>query len=266
MYTCLNSLIENLLEYSRTLGWKQDLAWLAGVLLGWGMLAGAVLALPYPENHGGVVFAYASVLMRSALYVGCALFLGGGFRIFGRLWAMGLVAGFLETLVEYPLAAGWFAGRLVYLGGTEWKVLETPLYMPFAWACVIVDGCYLAVRSLGRLQNRMPVLQAALMASILSGLLGFVSLGLYELYGYRAGWWMYEEATLMLAENLVVFIPVAEFLMFLTGSLVASAIAAASQPYPVARIFVAGGVFGAAIGAGSGTAYLLFEVVPRAFF
>lgn len=264
MHTSSKSLIENLFEYSRTLGWKQDLVWLAGVLFGWGMLAGAVLVPPYPENPGGVVFAYASVLMRSALYVGCSLFGGGGCRIFGRLWAMGLVAGFLEILVEYPLAAGWFAGRLVYLGGMEWRILETPLYMPFAWACVIVDGCYLAARAFGWSGRKMHFSQASMIASIASGLFAFGSVGLYELFGYRAGWWMYEEATLMFAGNLVVFIPVAEFLMFAAGALAASALALGRTLNPVVGILLAGAVFGVAIGAGSGLAYLLFEVLPRA--
>ena len=134
-----------------------DRIWLIGMTTGLSLTMVAAFA-PLPAG-GGTMCAYLGLLVRSALYLcaGEALPIRGGV-IITRLFRMGIVAGLFELIVDWWLVNGVANGRLDYLGARDVVLLASPIWMPVAWACVIVELGYPALRLFAatRLRARLP--------------------------------------------------------------------------------------------------------------
>lgn len=234
-----------------------DRTWLLGLGLGLGL---TLLAAFGPGGAAaGAFWVYAGLLARAALYLraGDALHGRGGAALAG-LFRCGLVAGLGELLVDGWLVHGVAHGRLVYLPPHDAVLLASPVWMPLAWACVIVELGYPALRLYARLARRLPVVPAALATSLVIGLAAGVTIGCYEYLADRAGWWRYAPANAMLGEFCALYIPLGEALMFLAILPVAAHALGEGRPSRTREID-AGAAFAVAIGAGYGLAYLLLE-------
>lgn len=103
-----------------------------------------------------------------------------GNQLFIKLLIFGTVAGFMELFADhYSIST---INALIY-PGNEAMLWTSPLYMPFAWANVLVQlGYYslLLVRWRG-------ILKASLVMAILGGLY----IPFYEHFADEAGWWHY---------------------------------------------------------------------------
>jgi hypothetical protein len=151
-------------ELSRT----SDLIWFSALNVG---LASTLVAVFFfPQSASGNFWAYAGLFVRSA----CYLWAGDGARgrggeVLAGLFKLGLVAGVFELLVDWWLIH-WIAnGQLVYLTGNDVVLLGSPVWMPLAWACVIVELGYPAIRLYGLLKGRVTDRAAAIAATITVG-------------------------------------------------------------------------------------------------
>ena len=129
---------------------SSDCLWL--VALTTGLTFTLIAAYPFAHTASGVFWAYAGLLIRGGLY----LWAGDGLRGRGgetieMLLGLGLVAGLLEILIDWPLIHWVPTGRLVYLTGNDVVLLGSPIWMPLAWACVIVERSRAAVIESGSL-------------------------------------------------------------------------------------------------------------------
>src|SRR5688572_14141503 len=165
---------------------------------------------------GGTALAYLSLMIRASLYLraGSALEARGG-AVLARLFHLGIVAGLFELLVDWWLVNGVSNGRLDYLDKPDVVLLASPVWMPVAWACVIVELGYPAVRLFGLLRSRLGAGRAALLASSLVAISAGITVGVYEVLAARAGWWRYEPAHAMIGPSCALFIPLGEVFMFL---------------------------------------------------
>ena len=242
-----------LTELSRS----SDAVWLAGMATGLALTVVAAFA-PLPAN-GGTMCAYLGLLIRSALYAGAGQTLPDrGGAVLTGLFLMGIVAGLFELPVDWWLIHGIRNGRLDYLGANDVVLLASPIWMPIAWACVIVELGYPAVRLFGALRRRMKPSAAAIVASLVIAASAGVTVGFYEYFAYRAGWWKYQPAHAMLGEFCALFIPLGEAFMFLAMLPVAAR--ALGRPGKPAASAVEGGIlFAIAIFAGYLLAYALLE-------
>jgi hypothetical protein len=82
--------------------------------------------------------------------------------------------------------------------------------------------------------------------------------GFYEYFAYRANWWKYEKANVMIGDFCALYIPLGEFFMFLAVLPIAAA-ALSRDDRPTASVIEGGVRFAAAIAAGYALAYLLLE-------
>ncbi len=118
-------------------------------------------------------------------------------------WAVfGVAAGFTELAADW-----WLVHRtesLVYAAG-EPMLVASPLYMPFAWALLLLQIGAIA----HWLRGRMSKVKAA----IVTGLIGGVNIPLYEHLAADADWWVYV-STPMVA-NAPYYIILGEFLLAL---------------------------------------------------
>lgn len=227
-----------------------DKVWFAGLSIGLLFTLIAAFWFTYPTSMSGKWWAYAGLFIRGGLYLwaGDAISDRGG-RTLVRLFHLGLVAGILELLVDWWLIHGVSSGRLVYLTGNDVVLLGSPIWMPLAWACVIVELGYPALR----LESFVHPALATLVISVSSG----VTVGFYEYFAYKAGWWKYEPAHTMLGPYCALFIPLGEALMFLTILPVAHW--GLREDGRWRRSLEAGSLFAGAIAGGYGVAYLLLE-------
>lgn len=234
-----------------------DRVWMAGMAIGLGLTLTAAYA-PLPAN-GGTMCAYLGLLVRAAMYLasGEALAQRGGMAL-SALFRLGIVAGAFELIVDWWLVSGITNGRLDYLGARDVVLLASPIWMPLAWACVIVELGYPALRLFGLLRNRMNDATAAVIASIIIAVGAGVTIGFYEYFAYRAGWWKYAPAHAMIGSFCALFIPVGEALMFLC-ILPITARAFARDDQPVKSAIVGGAAFSVAIFVGYALAYALLE-------
>jgi hypothetical protein len=238
---------------------SSDRVWL--VALTTGLAFTLIAAYPFAHTPSGNFWAYAGLLIRGALYLwaGDALRGRGGDTI-ETLFRVGLVAGLLEILVDWALIHWVPTGRLVYLTGNDVVLLGSPIWMPLAWACVIVELSYPALRLYGGLRKRVSRTTAAIVASVAIGVLAGLTVGFYEFFAYRADWWKYEPARVMLGGFCAVYIPVGEFFMFLPVIPIAAR-ALAHEERRRAAVLESGALFAGAIGAGYALAYWLLEVI-----
>lgn len=171
---------------------------------------------------------------------------------------MGIVAGLFELPVDWWLVHGIDNGRLDYLGARDVVLLASPVWMPVAWACVSVELGYPAIRIFGTLRSRLNPRQAAVIASIVIAVAAGITVGFYEYFAYRAGWWKYEPAHRMIGSFCALFIPVGEAFMFLAILPIASR-ALGREEQPVAAAIEGGFRFALAIFTGYALAYALLE-------
>ena len=234
-----------------------DRVWLTGLTVGLALTLVAAFA-PLP-TLGGAMLAYLGLFIRAALYLraGDVLRDRGGAVLSGLL-RMGLVAGLFELVVDWWLVNGISNGRLDYLGARDVVLLASPIWMPLAWACVIVELGYPALRLFGLLRARMSPTRAAILASIAAAVGAGVTVGFYEYFAYLAGWWRYAPAHYMIGAYCALFIPVGEAFMFL-AILPVAARTFAREDRPVASAIEGGALFGIAIFVGYAIAYALLE-------
>lgn len=234
-----------------------DRVWLLALTTGLGFTL--IAAYPFARTPSGVFWAYAGLLIRGGLYLWAdeALRARGGETIV-TLFRVGIVAGLLEILVDWALIHWVPTGRLVYLTGNDVVILGSPIWMPLAWACVIVELGYPALRLYGMARRRMTVTAAAAVVSFAIGILAGITVGFYEYFAYRANWWKYEPARVMIGDFCALYIPLGEVLMFLTVIPVAAhALTKADRPRSAA--LESGALFALAIAGGYAAAYLLLE-------
>ena len=235
-----------------------DAFWLAGMGTGLGLTVVAAF-LPLPAG-GGTACAYLGLLVRSALYLRAGETLSGrGGAVLAGLLRLGLVAGLFELVVDWWLVACVANGRLDYLHARDVVLLVSPIWMPLAWACVIVELGYPAIRLFGILRARTTAGRAAALASAATGVGAGITVGFYEYFAFRAGWWKYAPAHAMIGSFCALFIPVGEALMFL-AILPVTARAFSRDDRPVASAIEGGATFAAAIFAGYAVAYVLLEL------
>lgn len=236
---------------------RSDLIWLVSLAIG--LTCTLVAAYLFPASPSGKFWAYAAILLRSSLYLWSGERLkGNGGEIYAALFGVGAVAGSFELLVDWGLIHWVKNGRLVYLSGNDVVLLGSPVWMPLAWAGVVVELGYPSLRLFGLFRRRLAIRSAALLASLLTGAAAFVTIGFYEFFAYRAGWWKYEHAHLMLGEFCALYIPLGEFFMFLAILPILAWVLAEKQAERAARI-EGGIVFAVAIGLGYTLSYLLLE-------
>lgn len=235
-----------------------DRIWLAGMATGLVLTLVAAFA-PLPLN-GGTMCAYLGLLIRTALYASAGETLRGrGGAVLAGLFRLGIVAGLFELIVDWWLVHGVANGRLVYLGGHDVVLLASPIWMPLAWACVIVELGYGAIRLFGTLRTRLGQRRAGVVASLVVAFAAGSMVGFYEYFAFRAGWWKYEPAHAMIGSFCAVFIVVGEALMFL-AILPIAARALSRDDRPLTSAIAGGAAFSVSILAGYALAYLLLEV------
>ncbi len=236
-----------------------DRLWLIGLTTGLALTL--VAAYPFAHTPSANFWAYAGLLIRAGLYLWAGDTLRGkGGETIGTLFRVGAVAGTLEILIDWALIHWLPTGRLVYLTGNDVVVLGSPLWMPLAWTCVIVELSYPALRTYGLLRSRLSNTAAAVVASTGIAVLAGFTIGFYEYFAYRADWWKYEPARVMIGEFCAVYIPLGEFFMFLPV-LPIMARALINTEHRTAAAIESGSLFALAIAAGYAIAYVLLEVI-----
>ena len=234
-----------------------DLVWLMALTVGLSFTL--IAAYLFPFSPSGKFWAYAGLFIRASLYLwaGENLKGRGGESLFG-LFKLGLVAGVFELLVDWGLIHWVSNGRLVYLTENDVVLLGSPIWMPLAWACVIVELGYPAIRLFGVFKARASRLGAAISASLIVASAAAVTVVFYEYFAYKANWWKYERANVMIGDFCALYIPLGEFFMFLfVLPIVARALS--QDDRPLGSSIVGGARFAGAIAMGYTLAYLLLE-------
>ncbi|MCC6557568.1 MAG: hypothetical protein IT372_31840 [Polyangiaceae bacterium] len=234
-----------------------DLVWIIGLVSALGFTLIGAHGFAFSES--GKLWAYASLILRAGLYLwsGDAL-RGRGGEVLSRLLRLGMVAGFAELLVDWALIHWVSRGRLVYLSGNDVVLLGSPIWMPLAWACVIVELGYLAMRLFGALRPRLPGPWAAVAASVITAVSAGLMVGFYEYFAYRASWWRYEPANAMIGDFCALYIPLGEVFMFLPVlPIVARGVSRDDRP--AASAVESGALLACAIAAGYALAYAVLE-------
>lgn len=106
--------------------------------------------------------------------------------VVGRLLVLGATAGILELFTD--LSGERVVHSLVY-PAHEPTLLASPIYMPVAWTCVLVELAYLAWR--------LPIVFPSLSrwaVALLCALVGAITVPYYEEMAYFARWWKYADA------------------------------------------------------------------------
>lgn len=97
-----------------------------------------------------------------------------------KLLVFGIAAGFTELLADCWLVQK--TGTLIYTSG-EPMIACSPLYMPFAWAVLLIQIGYLGWLISGREKMWVSILATTL--------IGFAVIPLFEHWAKNAGWWYY---------------------------------------------------------------------------
>ena len=164
------------------------------------------LAMVIGFNVVGAVTAAGWRLASGSTALTLAVMIGWKLRfrdpVVGRWLMIGFIAGWLEIATDAWLVAS--TGTLVYPSG-EPKVWDSPLYMPFAWMIVLTQMGVMATW----LAQRLTLARA----SLVTGLLGGLSIPLYEMMAHYAGYWSYIKTPMLL--HAPVYIVISEFLLSL---------------------------------------------------
>jgi len=103
-------------------------------------------------------------------------------HFFGKLIIFGLVAGMTELLAD-----AWLVDQsktLFYQHG-EPLLVASPIYMPIAWAVVLVQ--------IGYIGYHISLTKGLLYGTLVTGVIGGVIIPIYESCAKGAGWWYYED-------------------------------------------------------------------------
>jgi hypothetical protein len=131
-----------------------DLIWLVALTVGLSFTL--IAAYLFPFSPSGKFWAYASLFIRASLYLWSGEKLKGrGGETLAGLFMLGIVAGVFELLVDWGLIHWVSNGRLVYLTENDIVLLGSPVWMPLAWASVIVEISYPAIRLFGAFKAHM---------------------------------------------------------------------------------------------------------------
>ena len=103
-----------------------------------------------------------------------------------RLLVFGIAAGFVELLADCWLVK--HTGTLVY-PSDEPMIACSPLYMPFAWAVILIQIGYL-----GWLVSNKEKMWVSM---LISTLIGFAVIPLFEHWAKNAGWWYYQNCKMI---------------------------------------------------------------------
>jgi hypothetical protein len=103
-----------------------------------------------------------------------------------KLLAFGLMAGIVELAADCWLVES--TGTLLY-AGTEPMIFCSPIYMPFAWAVVLVQVGYLG----WLISGHKPMWQSMLATLVL----GLLFIPLFEHFANGAGWWVYQNTPMI---------------------------------------------------------------------
>jgi len=240
-----------------------DRIWISGMVVGLGFTL--IAAFFFAGSPSGNFWAYAGLLIRCSLYLSAKETAAGrGGETLTRLFYAGLAAGLFEILIDWALIHWVPNGKLVYLTGNDVVLLGSPIWMPVAWACVLAELSYLALRLYGVLRTTWTARRAAIAASMATAITAGITVGFYEYFAYRANWWRYQPAHAMLGRFCALYIPLGEFFMFLPALPIAAWVLT-DDDHPTARAIGGGTRFGLAIAAGYALAYVVLEVgrVPR---
>lgn len=104
-----------------------------------------------------------------------------------KLLVFGIAAGFVELLADCWLVNS--TGTLIYFDG-EPMIACSPLYMPFAWAVLLIQIGYL-----GWLISRKEKMWVSIIATTL---IGFAVIPLFEHWAKNANWWYYTNTEMIL--------------------------------------------------------------------
>jgi hypothetical protein len=159
-------------------------------------------------------------------------------------FVLGTVAGFVELGADSFLVQ--MTGTLVYPESLP-MLLDSPLYMPLAWAIVIAQLGYLGVR-LDEAYGRRAAMAGPSVVSML--LVGF-----YEYGAYYAGIWEYVGGPLFVLGTVPLYVVVAEGITFAT----------LYEFVRLDRPIWAGVGFGLVIGASYAFTYVLFSIIGGSF-
>src|SRR5262245_6362659 len=137
-----------------------------------GLTSGLVTTLicAYGMPEASRFWVYATIFSRLFTHWGVSRTKVG--RIYADLLGMGLIAGAIELLADYFLIHWVNNGRLVYPPGDA-ILLDSPLWMPFAWTCVVTELGYITLR-LARIGKRPWI------GAIAGGLIAGNTIGIYE--------------------------------------------------------------------------------------
>jgi hypothetical protein len=245
-------------QHLQQLSPRSDRLWLLGLSIGLSFTL--LAAYRYPFATSGQFWAYAGLLARAWLYTwaGEARAAEGGV-VLSRLFQLGIVAGLFELLVDWWLVHGLVHGRLIYLPANDVVLLASPLWMPLAWACVIVELGYPGVRLFAYFRRHRSAGQANIYTSLVLAPLAGVTVGFYEYFAYRAGWWKYAPANYMVGDFCALYIPLGEAFMFSVIVLVAARTLSRSDR-TFAAVLEGGALFAGVIGGSYALAYLLLEL------
>ena len=118
-----------------------------------------------------------------------------------KLLIFGLTAGIVELLADAWLVH--FTGTLVYTRG-EPMIALSPQYMPFAWAVILIQVGYI-----GWLIGGIEKISVTI---LITAVLGFAVIPLFEFWAKGAGWWYYRNTPLFM-ETTPYFIAFGEALL-----------------------------------------------------
>lgn len=121
-----------------------------------------------------------------------------------RLAIIGTVAGILELFSDYYLVESI---NSLYYPKNEWMIWASPAYMPFAWSNVLVQLSFVGVL----LTDKFGLLKASIILCIAGGMY----IPVYEHLAYDAGWWSYNNDTIMVF-NAPLYVIVCEALISLS--------------------------------------------------
>jgi hypothetical protein len=242
---------ERLREVIDGLDIQTDLWWLATVLSG--LVCAMLGAFAFPES--GLFWAYLSVLLRLS-FAACLAQQAWG-TVFARLLPLGLAVGIFSIFPDYLLTQGFRAAQRVY-PATEARLLASPLYVPLAWACAVVELGYVALRVGGIMTKRWPGQTGQGLAMLASGATAAVSAACLEVLAVKARWWSYRPGQSVIEDAMALHVVAAHFFVFLGFLPVFSRYAACGGTRLYATIrygaVFAGLIFGSVL-----MAYALFE-------
>ena len=131
-------------------------------------------------------------------------------KLFGRLIFFGLIVGFGELLSDF-----WAVDvqkTLVYAPGEPF-IWKSPFYMPFGWTIIMVQLGYIATWMI----DRWGMLKTIIMISILGG----INIPIYEYLAKGAGFWHYQNATMILNDTTPIYVIGGEVLLAIALPIIA---------------------------------------------